>query len=67
VKIDLLDDIKGSGSLPAHLILINKYLPIPGKFMTTYDIDQGILRIFDDYESYRAERVKSKILIKTCY
>ena len=66
-KIDLLDNIKGPGSLPVHLIFINKYLPIPGKFVTTFDIDQGILSIFDDYESYSAGRVKSKILIKTCY
>ena len=67
IRIDMLDDIRGPGSLPAHLIFINQHLPIQGNFVTTYDIDHGVLSIFDDCDSFKAGRVKSRVKINTFY
>ena len=48
IEFDLFSKKKEPGALPQHLILINNFIPMPGKFCTTYDIDEGMVSIYEN-------------------
>jgi hypothetical protein len=58
---------KEPGALPHHLILINNFIPIPGTFCTTYDIDEGLVTIYENFKAATASKVLAKIQLKMCY
>ena len=45
-EFDLFNKKKEQGALPIHLMLINDYIPMPGQFCTTYDIDDNVVTIY---------------------
>jgi hypothetical protein len=67
IEFDLFSVKKEPGALPRHLILINNFIPIPAKFCTTYDIDEGSVTIYENFKAFRASKVLAKIQLKICY
>ena len=53
IEFDLFSNKMEPGALPQHLMLINKFLPIPGKFCTTYDIDEDLVTIYENFKAFR--------------
>jgi hypothetical protein len=53
IEFDLFSNKKEPGELPQHLILIKNFIPIPGKFCTTYDIDEGLVTIYENFKAFR--------------
>jgi hypothetical protein len=54
IELNLFSKNKEAGALPQHLILINNFIPIPGKFCTTYEIDEGLVTIYEHFKAFRA-------------
>jgi hypothetical protein len=67
IEFDLFSVKKEPGALPGHLILINNFIPIPGKFCTTYEIDEDLVTIYENFKAFRASKVLAKIQLKMCY
>jgi hypothetical protein len=67
IEFDFFSEKKEPGALPRHLILINNFIPIPAKFCTTYDIDEGSVTIYENFKAFRASKVLGKIQLKMCY
>jgi hypothetical protein len=67
IEFDLFSKKHEPGALPNHLILINNFIPIPGKFCTTYDIDDGMVTIYENFKAFRASKVLARIQLKMCY
>ena len=67
IEFDLFSNKKEPGALPQHLILINKFIPIPGKYCTTYDIDEGLVTIYENFKAFRTTKVLARIQLKMCY
>ena len=61
IEFDLFSKKKEPGALPLHLIFINNFIPIPGKFCTAYDIDEGHVTIFENFKAFRASKALAKI------
>jgi hypothetical protein len=55
------------GALPGHLILINNFIPLPGKFCTTYDIDEDLVTIYENFKAFRASKVLGRIKLQRYY
>jgi hypothetical protein len=66
IEFDLFSEKMEPGALPHHLILINNFIPIPAKFCTTYDIDEGSVTIYENFKAFRASKVLAKIQLKMC-
>jgi hypothetical protein len=54
-------------ALPGHLILINNFLSFPGKFCTTYDIDEDMVTIYENFMAFRASKVLGRIKLQRYY
>ena len=67
IEFDLFSKIKKPGSLPQHLILINNFIPMPSKFCTSYDIDEGLVTIYENFKAFRASKVLGRIQLKMNY
>ena len=67
IEIDLFPKKQEPGAFPSHLILINNFIPIPGKFCTTYDVDDGLVTIYENFKAYRASKVLARIQLKMSY
>jgi hypothetical protein len=67
IEFDLFSERKEPGALPRHLILINNFIPIPAKFCTTYDIDEGSVTIYENFKAIKAGKVLARIQLKMCY
>ena len=68
ITFDLFSGDKSlPGALPLHLIFINKNLPLPGEFCTTYDFTKGIVSIYENFKDFRASKLLGKIKINFCY
>jgi hypothetical protein len=52
------------GALPGHLILINNFIPLPGKFCTTYDIDEDLVTIYENFKAFRLSKVLGRIKLQ---
>jgi hypothetical protein len=61
IEFDLFSKKKEPGALPLHLIFINYFIPMTGKFCTTYDIDEGLVTIYENFKDFRASKVLGKI------
>jgi hypothetical protein len=61
IEFDLFSNKKEPGALPLHLIFINYFIPMPGKFCTTYDIDEGLVTIYESFKAFRASKVLGRI------
>ena len=60
IEFDLFSEKKEPGALPRYLILINNFIPIPGKFCTTYVIDEGSVTIYENFKAFRASKILAK-------
>ena len=67
IEFDLFSKKQEPAAFPYHLILINNFMPIPGKFCATYDIDDGMVTIFENFKAFRASKVLARIQLKICY
>ena len=65
IELDLFSKQTDPGSLPIHLILINDHLPIPGEFCTTFDIDEKVICIHENFKAYKASKVQARIQLTT--
>ena len=61
IEFDLFSVKKEPGTLPLNLILINNFIPMSGNFCTTYDIDEGVVTIYENFKAFRASKVLSRI------
>jgi hypothetical protein len=57
------------GALPEHILFINSYLPSPfiGDFCTLLDLDENFISIFDDYQTFKDNKIRSKIYLKNTF
>ena len=67
IELDLFSEKKEPGALPQHLILINNFIPMKGKFCTTYEIDEGLVTIYENFKAFRASKALARIKIEMCY
>ena len=67
IEFDLFSKKKEPGALPLHLIFINYFIPMPGKFCSTYDIDESQVTIYENFKAFRASKVLGKIQLQMCY
>jgi hypothetical protein len=61
IEFDLFSKKKEPGAIPVHLIFINNFLSIRGKFCTTYDIDEGLVTIYENFKAFRASKALGRI------
>jgi hypothetical protein len=40
---------------------------MPGKFCTSYDIDEGLITIYENFKAFKADKVLGRIQLKMCY
>jgi hypothetical protein len=67
IQLDLFSKMKEPGALPQHLILINNFIPMKGKFCTTYEIDEGLVTIYENFKAFRSSKALAKIKLEMCY
>ena len=67
IEFDLFTKKKEPGALPLHLIFINNFIPVPGKFCTAYDIDEGMVIIHENFKAFRASKVLARIRLEMSF
>jgi hypothetical protein len=55
------------GALPVHIILLNNHISLPDKFCTTYDIDEDLVTIYENFKAFRASKDLGRIKLLKNY
>jgi hypothetical protein len=61
IEFDLFSKKQEPGVLPLHLILINDYIPMKGKFCTTFNLDEGIITIYENFKAFNNGKILARI------
>ncbi len=76
LKLDLFPIINWPGSLPRHLIFINKGIQdfceknkddLKSKFFVAFNIDKNWVKIYESYDDFKAEKSIAKCPIYFSY